>query len=65
MSRIWFYRPELHWFGWRTLLPAHRAADEYDRHTLMLGWTVTGRIVIAYRKCPGQNCRVLARRRKW
>jgi hypothetical protein len=59
-SRIWAYRPELYWFGWRTLLPLRTGADEYLRHTVVLGWTITGRIVIAYRDCPGPGiCRKL------
>lgn len=45
--RIWFYRPQLHWFGWKTLSPIVLGGDEWDRWTIMLGWTVTGRVVIA------------------
>lgn len=51
-DRIWFWRPSLHWYGWRTLIPVVRGGDEYDWHTLMLGWTITGRVIIALRRCP-------------
>lgn len=50
--RVWFYPPEWYWFGWPTLLPVQRGYDEWDRWTLMLGWTITGRVVIALRKSP-------------
>lgn len=52
-QRIWFYKPELHWYGWSTLNPIMTGGDEYDWHTIVLGWTITGRIVIATRHCPG------------
>lgn len=45
--RVWFYRPQWHWYGWRTLIPFYRGGDEHDRWTVMLGWTLTGRVVIA------------------
>lgn len=45
--RIWFYRPQWYWHGWSTLLPVHRGNDEWDRWTLMFGWTITERVVIA------------------
>lgn len=51
-KRIWFWRPELCWYGPTTLLPWYRGGDEYDWHTIVLGWTVTGRIIIATRRCP-------------
>lgn len=52
-DRVWFYKPQLHWHGWRTLLPLNaRGGDEWDWHTLTLGWTVTGRVVVALRRCP-------------
>lgn len=47
VRRVWFWSPERHWFGWRTLLPIGRSYDEYGRRTIVLGWTVTGRMVIA------------------
>ena len=46
-ARLWFYRPAFHWFGPRTLLPVFFGWDEYDWHTVVLGWSVTGRMVIA------------------
>lgn len=45
--RVWFYRPCLYWFGWKTISPIYIGGDEWNRWTLMLGWTVTGRVVIA------------------
>lgn len=48
MRRIWLYPPEWHWYGWRTFLPYFFGTDEYRRRTVMLGWTITGRIVIVY-----------------
>jgi hypothetical protein len=60
-SRVWAYGPQWHWFGWRTLSPIHRGGDEYDWHTIVLGWTVTGRLIIATRHCPGTGrCAELA-----
>lgn len=51
-QRIWFWRPQLHWFGWDTLSPVHRGADEWDWHTIVIGWTITGRLIIATCRCP-------------
>lgn len=51
-DRIWFWKPQWHWFGWRTLIPFSRGGDEYDWHTVVLGWTITGRIIFAVRPCP-------------
>lgn len=45
--RVWFYAPELHWYGWQTLLPWIWGSDEWHRRDLALGWGFTGRIVIA------------------
>lgn len=49
MRRFWFYRPQWYWFGWRTLIPVLRGHDEFHRWTVILGWTITGRIIIAGR----------------
>ena len=54
--RIWFYRPQWYWHGWKTLLPIYRGHDEYARWTLVLGWTITGRIVIALGYCGHKEC---------
>lgn len=48
MKRIWIYRPQLWWYGWRTLLPVQRGSDEHNRSTIAVGWTITGRVIIAY-----------------
>lgn len=52
--RVWFYRPQLHWRGWRTLLPLSRGGDEFWRTTLVIGWVVTGQVVVAlwYHESP-------------
>lgn len=47
MPRIWFYWPSWWWHGWSTLLPIQFGGDEYGRRTLMLGWTITGRVIVA------------------
>jgi hypothetical protein len=53
-DRIWFYKPNLYWHGWRTFVPVFFGTDEFERHTVVLGWTVTGRVVIARKNpCPG------------
>lgn len=52
-TRVWFWKPELHWYGWRTLHPWFTGGDEHDWHTICLGWNFTGRIIIATRACPG------------
>lgn len=46
-SRVWFYQPAWYWFGWGTLSPVLFGHDEYARRTVVVGWTFTGRIVIA------------------
>lgn len=52
-ARVWFYKPEWSWRGWHTLIPAYTGSDEYDWHTIVLGWTITGRVIIATHHCPG------------
>jgi hypothetical protein len=55
--RPWLYRPELHWFGWKTLLPAWLGGDEWCRRTLVVGWNFTGQVVIPLRYCRGcEHC---------
>ena len=50
-GRIWFWRPQWHWFGWRTLIPFGYGHDEFARRVLIFGWTITGRILIAVWSC--------------
>lgn len=57
MKRIWFYPPQRYWYGWLALIPAYIGSDEYGRPTLMLGWTVTGRAVIAIGHVDACECR--------
>lgn len=44
---VWCWRPQWYWYGWPTLFPIYFGWDEYDRRTIMLGWTITGRIIVA------------------
>lgn len=52
MPRVWFYRPEWYWFGWRTLIPFWLGGDEFNRRTVVFGWSITGQIVIALWSFP-------------
>ena len=42
----WFYKPQWYWFGWKTLLPVSLGNDEWCRYDLVIGFTITGRIII-------------------
>lgn len=56
-SRFWFYKPELYWYGWKTLLPFGKGSDEWCRFTIVIGWNFTGQIIIPYRQCRGcEDC---------
>lgn len=63
-TRIWFYKPWLarpHWRGLKHALsvlnPFGTGGDEYDWHTITLGYCWTGRIIVATRHCPeGPKC---------
>jgi hypothetical protein len=57
-NRFWFYRPQLYWHGWSTLLPIVSGHDDYARNTIMIGWTITGRIIIALGDCGEHQCRI-------
>jgi hypothetical protein len=57
--RVWLYAPQFYWFGWKTLLPWYLGGDEYDRRTLALGWTVTGRVVIALSRASDEKIKAL------
>lgn len=57
--RVWFYRPTLHWFGWRTLVPVIWGSDEWHSRDLCLGWNPTGQVVIRlwrFRDCDPDEC---------
>lgn len=56
-ERVWFYPPEMYWHGISTLSPVAIGHDDYARNTLMLGWTITGRIIIALGDCGNDECR--------
>jgi hypothetical protein len=51
-ARVWFWKPSWYWHGWKTLVPFFTGGDEFDWHTVCLGWTITGRVIIATRPCP-------------
>jgi hypothetical protein len=55
-SRVWLWKPQWYWHGWSTLNPVFIGHDEYARRTLMLGWTITGRIIIALWHCGSEEC---------
>lgn len=55
-SPVWFYRPAWYWFGWGTLLPVLFGHDDYARRTMVLGWTITGRMVVALNYCGRAEC---------
>jgi hypothetical protein len=42
----WFYRPQWYWYGWKTLLPISLGGDEWCRRDLVLGVSITGRVII-------------------
>ena len=56
MSRVWFWKPQWYWFGWRTLIPFLYGHDQYARRTLLFGWTITGRVIIAVWGCGDAEC---------
>jgi hypothetical protein len=55
-GRVWFWKPQWRWFGWATLLPFYRGHDEYSRETIVIGWTITGRVIIATHYCGDIEC---------
>jgi len=52
-DRIWFTKPQLHWYGRKTLIPFFWGGDEFDWHVWTFGWSFSGRVSIAIRPCPG------------
>lgn len=63
MSRVWFWGPSWYWHGWGTLVPVNVGEDEFGRRTLVLGWTFTGRVLIALWMCKHPDC--VAFRERW
>lgn len=53
---IWFWKPQWHWFGWMTLVPFMVGHDEYARRTIVIGWTITGRVIIPLWFCGSSDC---------
>lgn len=56
----WFWKPQWHWFGWATLLPFKIGHDEYARRTLILGWAITGRMILPLWDCGDATCHLEA-----
>ena len=56
ISRVWFWAPQWHWFGWKAIIPFTYGHDQYARRVLVFGWTVTGRILIAVWACGDPEC---------
>lgn len=54
--RVWFWKPQWHWFGPRTLSPILPGHDEFGRRCVVLGWSVTGRVIIALWYCGSEDC---------
>ena len=54
--RVWFYRPQVHWYGWWTLVPFFYGHDEHARRVLVFGWTLTGRLCVAVWGCGDPEC---------
>ena len=52
----WVWGPQLHWFGLRTLLPFSVGHDEYARRTLVIGWSITGRVISPLWYCGSEDC---------
>lgn len=52
MPKVWFWAPAWYWHGPSTLLPIGFGGDEWGRRVLVLGWTITGRVLIAVSR-PG------------
>lgn len=52
----WFWKPQWYWFGWKTLIPFSYGHDEYARRTLLLGWTITGRVIFPLWDCGDAEC---------
>lgn len=50
-NRIWFWKPDF-WLGWDMFKPFFTGGDEFDWHTVVIGFPWTGRIIIATRPCP-------------
>lgn len=43
LKRVWFYKPELHWVRFS---PVALGGDESGRHTIIIGYPFTGRVII-------------------
>lgn len=60
--RVWVYRPEWYWYGWRTLIPFTYGHDEYARRVLVFGWSITGQVCLAVWGCGDPECKADAER---
>ncbi len=55
-TRVWFWKPQWYWHGWKTLSPVMFGDDQWHYKTLVLGWTVTGRVIIALYEFRDGKC---------
>jgi len=60
--RVWFYRPEWYWYGFRTLIPFSYGHDEFACRVLVFGWSFTGQVCIAVWGCGDPECQADAER---
>lgn len=52
-GRVWFYRPQWWWPRWSPVMIGH---DEFARKTLVVGWAITGQVVVALGWCGDEEC---------
>lgn len=52
-ARVWFYRPQWWWSGWSPIRTGH---DEFARKNVVIGWGVTGQVVITTGPCGDEEC---------
>lgn len=48
-ERVWFHKPIWDFYRWS---PVWLGDDEYHYQTIVIGWHITGQIVIAFRQWP-------------
>ena len=53
---IYFWKPQWHWHGWRTLIPFFMGEDEDGKRTAVFGWTITGRMIVRLWTCNDPEC---------
>lgn len=53
-TRVWFSKPQWYFGIWK---PFHTGADEFDWHTVVVGFPFTGMVTVSTRHCPGSRGR--------